>query len=204
MDHGSYDRVVELLAPVAEEPGTASLLFLLEDARSRLQSLQQEVDASLQAIEVLTKEEHYAEAIKFLESQAPALQNCHSIQTALTRLRQAHDDELAALQAVGKAYAALDHPEIDADPFPGPSVKVESLLLTRIVPVYTQRRKSVADRELSLALEHARTAMEAGDTKQAARALKSAKAFASYASSNLQNEWQALNKQAEKSKFFGR
>lgn len=46
--------------------------------------------------------------------------------------------------------------------------------------------------------------MEAGDTKPAARALKAANTFAEYASSNLQNEWQALSREAEKGKVLGR
>ena len=81
---------------------------------------------------------------------------------------------------------------------------MESSLLKRIVPIYASRRKSMADRRLSSALEQARQAMHAGDKKQAARALKAAKTFAEYASSNLQNEWQALSQEAEKGKVFGR
>jgi hypothetical protein len=46
--------------------------------------------------------------------------------------------------------------------------------------------------------------MDTGDKKQAARALKAAKTFAEYASSNLHNEWQALSREVEKSKGLGR
>jgi serine/threonine protein kinase len=202
MTQESYSRVIEILTPVAEEPGAASLLFLLEDARNRLQSLEHRIDASLQTVEALSTQEQYAEAINFLESQPSSLQHSEPVQTALRRLREANDYELAALQAVGKAYAALDRPELDAGTFP--ALDTKSSLLTRIVPVYTSRRKTMADRQLSSALEQARAAMEAGDSKQAARALKAAKSFAGYASSNLQNEWQALSKKAEKSRVFGR
>jgi len=58
----------------------------------------------------------------------------------------------------------------------------------------------MADRQLSAGLEQARAAMEAGDKKQAARALKSAEIFTEYAGSGLQNEWQTLSLQAEKDK----
>jgi len=203
MTQESYGAVVELLTPVAEEPGAASLLFLLEDAQTRLQSLQRDIDATLHAVELLASQEHFLEAIKFLESQPPSVLHSEPVQAALKRLREANDNELAALQAVGKAYAALDRPEIDAASFQGPSGK-ESSLLTRLVPIYASRRKSMADRQLSSALEQARAAMGAGDKKQAARALNAAKTFAEYASSNLQNEWQALSQEAEKGKGFGR
>jgi len=204
MTQESYGAVVELLAPVAEEPGAASLLFLLEEARSRIQSLRSDVDATLHAVEILANQEHYPEAIKFLESQSPSILHSEQVQAALKRLREASDSELAALQAVGKAYAALDRPEIDAASLQGPSGKEESSLLKRIVPIYSSRRKSVADRQLAAALEQARLAMDAGDKKQAARALKAAKAFAEFASRNLQDEWLALSQEAEKGKVFGR
>jgi len=195
---GSFGAVVELLTPVAEEPGAASLLFLLEDARHRLQSLQRNIDASLETVEALRVHEYYAEAITFLESQPPSVLHSEPVQTALKRLRQANDGELAALEAVGKAYAALDRLDIDGGALQNPSGNPASALLTRIVPVFRSRRKSLADRQLSAGLEQARAAMEAGDKKQAARALKSAKIFTEYASSGLQNEWQSLSRRAEK------
>jgi tetratricopeptide (TPR) repeat protein len=204
MARGSYGAVVDLLTPISEEPGTASLLFLLEDARSRMQSLQRDIDASLQTVEALTTQEHYLEAVKFLELQPPSVMHSEPVQTALKRLREANDREQADLQAVGRAYAALDRPEIGAGALQNPGGNEESSLLARIVPVFTSRRKSVADRQLSSAIEHARAAMEAGDKKQAARALKAAKTFTEYASSDLQNEWQTLTRKAEKGRVFGR
>ena len=119
MTQESYGAVVELLTPVADEPGAASLLFLLEEARDHLQSLQTDIDATLHEVELLATQEHYLEAIKFLESQPPSVLHSEPIQTALKRLREAHDNELAALQAVGKAYAALDRPDYRRRRFPG-------------------------------------------------------------------------------------
>jgi hypothetical protein len=204
MTRGSYRAVVELLTPVQEDPSAASLLFLLEDARNRLQSQQRDTDASMQTVEALARQQYYAEAIQFLESQTPSVLESEQAQTALQQLRTANDRELAALQAVGKAYAALDRFDADAGGLQNSGADSESSLLTRIVPIFTSRRKSVADRQLSAAIEEARAAMEAGDRKQAALTLKAAKGIAKYASSNLQNEWQTLLKKAEKGKMFGR
>ncbi len=204
MTRGSYRAVVELLTPVSQDPSAASLLFLLEDARSRLQSLQRDIDAALQTAEALTTQEHYAEAVNFLESQTPSVLETESVQLALRRWHAAHDSELAALQAVGKAYAALDRLDGGAGTLQSPGGNSESSLLARIVPVFTSRRKSAADRQLSSAIAQARAAIEAGDRKQAASTLKAATTLAAYASSNLQSEWQALLKKAEKGKMFGR
>jgi hypothetical protein len=85
-----------------------------------------------------------------------------------------------------------------------PGGNSEALLLTRIAPAFTSRRKSMADRQLSSAIAQAQATLEAGDRKQAASTLKAAKPFVEFASSNLQNEWQVLLKKAEKSKLFGR
>jgi hypothetical protein len=204
MTGGSYRAVVELLTPVSQDPSAASLLFLLEDARSRLQLLQRDIDIALQTGEALSTQEHYAEAVKFLESQAPSVLQSEPVQAALNSWRAAKDIELAALQAVGKAYAALDRLDSGAGTLQHPSGSAESALLTRIVPVFTARRKSAADRQLSSAIAQAQASIAAGDRKQAANALRAAKPFAEYASVNLQNEWQALLKKAEKGKMFGR
>jgi eukaryotic-like serine/threonine-protein kinase len=203
MGRGAYSDVVDLLTPIKEEQGAASLLFLLEDARNRMQSQQREISAALQAAEVLTSQEQYAEGIRFLESQPAQVLQSEPAQTALKRVREAHQNELAILRAVGAAYAALDRPELGAGGLPSPAGN-EASLLTRIVPVFTSRRKSVAERQLSSAIEQARAAMDAGDKKQAAKLLKDAAAFTEYAGGNLKSEWQALNQKAEKGKLFGR
>ena len=204
MSRGAYGDVVELLTPIKEEQGAASLLFLLEDARNRLQTQEREISAALQAAEAFTKQEQYAEGIRFLESQPPTVLQSEPAQTTLKRLREANQGELATLRAVGAAYAALDRLDLGAGTLPSPGANAESSLLTRIVPVFASRRKSVADRQLSLAIEQARTAMDAGDKKQASKVLKGAAAFAEHAGGNLKIEWQALNKKAEKGKLFKR
>src|SRR5580693_4256784 len=71
MTRASYREVVELLTPVSPDPAAASLMFLLEDARDRLQSLQRDIDTALQTVERLAIQEQFAEAVKFLESQTP-------------------------------------------------------------------------------------------------------------------------------------
>jgi eukaryotic-like serine/threonine-protein kinase len=204
MTRGSYREVVELLTPVSNDPAAASLLFLLEDARDKLQSVQREIDASLQTIEVLTMQEQFAEAVKFLESQAPPILHSAPVQTALQRLREATAAESAALQAVGKAYAALDRLDTGAGTLQAPGATEEASLLSRIFPVFTSRRKSAADRQLASVIERAQAAIDEGNRKQAAASLNAAKPFAAYASSNLQDEWQTLLKKTEKGKMFGR
>ena len=204
MSREAYGDVVALLTPIKDEQGAASLLFLLEDARNRMESQQREISTALRAAEALKNQEQYAEGIRFLESQPPQLLKCEPVQTALKRMRESNESELTTLRAVGTAYAALDRPDLGAGTLPSPGGDAESSLLTRIVPVFASRRKSVADRQLSLAIERARVAMDAGDKKQAAKVLKDAAAFAECADSNLQSEWQALNKKAEKGKLFGR
>ena len=203
MTHGSYAAVIDLLTPVANDPSAASLLFLLEDARGRVQAQQRDIDAALRTVAALTDQESYAEAVEFLESQPPSVVGAESVQLSLKRWRAAKEGEQAALQAVGKAYATLDRLESGPGTLPGPSTS-ESALLARIVPVFTSRRKSAADRQLASALAQAQIAIEGGDRKQAAVTLKSAKAFVDYAASYLQEEWQALLKKADKGKIFGR
>jgi hypothetical protein len=125
------------------------------------------------------------------------------VQTALQQPRAASENDWAALQEVGRAYAALDRADGTGTP-QNPASNPESSLLTRIVPVFTSRRKSVADRQLSSAIEQAQAAMDAGDRKQAAIALTTAQPFTVYASITLQNEWQDLLRKAKKSTMFGR
>jgi DNA polymerase III delta subunit len=125
-------------------------------------------------------------------------------QSALHQLRAANESEVAALHAVGKAYAALDRLEIDTETLQNSTSNAESALFGRIVPLFASRRKSLADHQLSAAMEQARAAAEAGDRKQALRALKAVQSFTEFASPDLKNEWAALTKKAEKGKVFGR
>ena len=73
--------------------GKAPLLFLLEDARNRLQSQQHDIDASMQTVDALTRQEYFAEAVKFLEAQNAAVQESEPAQTSLQQLRAANDRE---------------------------------------------------------------------------------------------------------------
>ncbi|HYM75928.1 MAG TPA: protein kinase [Candidatus Dormibacteraeota bacterium] len=202
MSRAAYQDVVDLLSSVKQEPETASLMFLLEDARARIQSSQRSIDSVLEIAEAFRHDEQFAEAAQFLEAQSPSILQAEPVQSALTSLRQASANELTALQAVGSAYAALDRPNIGSGTLP--EGNAGSALLARIVPVFASRRKSVADRQLSLALDRARAAVDAGDKKRAARLLEDAVAFAEYASSGLQNDWQALGRKVGKNKMFGK
>ena len=211
MTRGSYRAVVDLLTPVSQDPSAASLLFLLEDARSRIESFQREVDSTLRTVELLTSCEQYAEAVKFLESQPPPVLGSESIQISLKRWRAANDNESLALQAVAKAYATLDRMDLNNDlsndsgvELLSPAGNPDSWLLSRIAPVFSSRRNTVADRQLSSAIEQAQASLNASDRKQAVTILKSAKPFTQYASANLQADWQALLKKADKIKMFDR
>jgi hypothetical protein len=168
-------------------------MFVLEDARNRQQSFERMLQSALQSAEGLRNHEQYVEAVRLLESQPPSVLQHETVQRALATLREASASEISALQAVGSAYAHLDHA--------GPGSRslredAQSPLLARLVPIFTSRRKSVADRQLSSAIDRARAAFSAGDKKQAASTLDAVIAFAEYASHDLQNEWQALSKKA--------
>jgi hypothetical protein len=58
MSHGSYAEVVQLLTPLKQDPEAASLLFLLEDARGHVQSLDRDIKYSLQTVQVLGSQQH--------------------------------------------------------------------------------------------------------------------------------------------------
>lgn len=204
MTRGDYSAVVELLSPVKQEPEAASLMFLLEDARSRLNSVQRNIDSALQSANLLARHEQYPEAVRLLEAQPASVLEAEPVQSMLANLRQANENESAALQAVGKAYAALDRLDADGHVLPHQVGENDASLLGRITPIFAARRKTVADRQLASAIDQARAAIDAGDRKQAAGILDAVVAFADYASSGLHDEWQALNKKASKGKVFRR
>jgi serine/threonine-protein kinase len=203
MSRGSYRELVELLEPIQEEPAAAPLLFLLNDARNRLQSPQGDIDSSLQTAEALGHQQQYEEAIKFLASRPPSVLLSEPIQSALQRFREARDRELSTLQAVARAYAGLIRFDDASGTLLSSPARADSPLLAQIIPIFNVRRRSVADRRLSSAIERARAALEAGDRTQAAQALRDAAVFTEFASDTLQHEWHALRKRAEKRQLFG-
>jgi uncharacterized phage infection (PIP) family protein YhgE len=200
MSRGSYSAVVELLTPIKDEQGAASLLFLLEDARNRVESMQRDMDAVFRSVDALCQQEQYAEAMRFLECQPQHVVTTDAAQEAMRRLQTAYQNELMALRSIGTAYAALDRMDLRSGALA--SRPEESSFLARLVPVFASRRKLLADRQLSSSLEKARAAIESGDKKLASKFLSDAATFAAFASSHLQSEWQALNKTSEKGGIF--
>jgi serine/threonine-protein kinase len=192
---GAYSQIINLLGNIKPEPETASLMFVLEDARNRLQSFDRMIQSALQSADTLRRHEQYAEAVCLLESQPPLVLQHDSVQRALASLREASASEAGALQAVGNAYAYLDDGDLGDRSL---REDAKSPLLARLVPIFSSRRKSVADRQLSSAIERARAAFRAGDKKLAANALEAVVPFAEYASNELQNEWHALSKKVGK------
>jgi serine/threonine protein kinase len=204
---GAYDAVIELLSPVSQDAGAGSLQSFLEEARTQRDAFQRNVDISLQTAELLTREEQYEEAVRFLESQPAGVLHSEPIQTALARLREACRNESHALQAVGKAYAALDGLQRGDRQTSFERLEQnnsEASLLARIVPVFTSRRTSVADRQLSSAAGEVRAALEAGDGKWASQLLKAAAIFQEHASADVQSGWNSLAREAGKNKILGR
>lgn len=204
MARGSYGAVVDLLTPMQTEEGAASLLFILEDARNRVQALQADIDIALKVADAFRRHEQYSEAIKFLESRPAVVLQSDPVKRALEQLRAAHKAELSALRAVGSSYSAMHHLNLAASDLPCPAGSAEPSFLKRILPVFQSRRKSLADRQLSSAIENAQAALAAGDKKRAGKSLQEAAAFTEYASIGLQNEWQDLQKKLGKGKLFGK
>ena len=202
MSSGDYAAVVELLTPIQKQSDAGSLVFLLEDARARLESFEQSVAAALQAAATLASEEQYAEAARLLEAQPPRVREAPSVEKALGDWRRSAASEWAGLRSLGIAYAALAGADASADVFENPGKNLESSLLVRMVPVFLARRKSAADRQLASAIPQARAAIEAGDRKQAARILESVVAFSGFASGELKAEWQSLSKKASRSRVL--
>ena len=193
MGRGAYGDVVDLLGGVKNEPETASLMYVLEEARARLQSFESQIDSALKAADALGGNEQYAEAVRLLEAQPPAILQTAVVQNALGTLREASASEITAIQGIGRAYAALDRGESGSRALPE---NAKSPLLGRIVSIFASRRKAVADRQMSFAIQRARTAFDAGDKKQAAKHLDSVMGIAEFASTDLQSEWQTLSKKA--------
>ena len=81
MARSAYARVVDLLGPIKAEPETASLTLILEDARTRLESIEHTVQSALQSAEALRIHEQYLEAVRLLESQSPSVLQHEAVQS---------------------------------------------------------------------------------------------------------------------------
>ena len=201
LSSGRYTEALRLLEKCQAEgdvsPEITELMdFARQEADRGLKNtpiqVERTVASALQAAEALRAHEHYAEAVRMLESQPPSVLQDEAVQKALAALREASAHEITALQAVGSAYASLEHDG-------GKSTlqdNQKSPLLTRLVPIFASRRKSVADRRVRSAIEQARRAFDAGDKKQAATVLDAVVTVAEFASHEVQSEWRTLSKKA--------
>lgn len=204
MSRGSYDAVTELLGPWQSGAESSSLTYILQDARRLAELSRRESDAVFKTLESLRNAEQFEEAVRFLESQPEAILQSEAVQSHLNEMRQAAADESAALLSVGNAYAALAHPEAGVGNLKMDSGSPGSTLLARIVPIFAARRKSLADKQLTLAIEQAQAAIKSGDRKQAGIVLNEARDCAEFANPDLQEEWRVLSQKAGKRSALGR
>ena len=108
MSRGSYAAWSNCLRRSKKNPKPPLCCFYWRMPVTICNLFERQIDESLHFATVLATREQHAEAVKFLESQEPSVLQSEPVQTALQRLRAAREEELATLQAVGRAYAALD------------------------------------------------------------------------------------------------
>jgi hypothetical protein len=205
ISHEDYDSAIALLETTLRQSESPELRKLLEHVRAERQSLQQRIDRILDRVRGWMEAKEFNPARQLLESLPPALLRAVRIQAALHEVRQAGEQEPEMLQGIGKAYAALARAEIGAS-----RATLEEALLThgksalaqRLSEAFEVRQKTVADHALRAAIEQLRAAK--GNAELAAQAAGSAVGVLEYASPEVRDAWQGLQKQANQPRKLAR
>jgi tetratricopeptide (TPR) repeat protein len=205
MSEGNFDAVIALLDVALKRTDDASLRALLEKARNQREALQRKIDATLEAVRQFTGSGQYETGVSFLELQPALILKSDRIQTALTETRELCNRDQAALQAIAKAYAALDSNDI-APGWHGLQTALhanaESPLLKQAVQRFESRQTPIANQVLSSAIERAQAALADRNPKLADELLRAASPVVQYASLELRGDWQCLSKKAARAKML--
>jgi serine/threonine protein kinase len=173
--------------------------------RNHLQSVQQKIDATLQALVQFTQAGQYETAMSFLEMQPSVILESERIQAALKETREFCNRDQAALQVIAKAYAALDANDI-ASGWHSLQTALHayagSPLLRQALQRFESRQTPIANRALSAAIEQSQSALTAGNANLAAQILGAASPVLEYASPELRADWERLTKTTARARML--
>jgi serine/threonine-protein kinase len=192
-----FDAAIAYIAPLVAEGNEPGLRTLLEQARSRKETVTKEAAAVLSHIHAWLEEGAYGQVIAFLDTVSPVIAHVPTVADSLRHAREARDREMHQLLLLGYAYASLDsrNPGVEWTRLnalgandPGWLGNLQTALVTR--------RADVAAGALGKHAESLEQQLDLGEFGPAGRWIEAHVAVFPFLDASIRNQWEQLRERA--------
>ena len=201
---GDYDAAIDLLSTIAES-SDVPVKRLLERAKQRKISTEQEIDGVLKQAKELLATHQFEETVLLIENQPARILRSTAVQDSLDEARRRSAQMNDYLQSLGEAYAALERSDLESgrNALTGASKQnPTSRFLANISEKYASRVNAAATQSVLAAVQEAEAAWERGDSLVAAQLLAGVEPITTHVSFDLQKQYRDLRKKVRKHKLF--
>jgi len=196
-----YEDAIAFLQGVLEETSDEELDILLADAQRQLSEYRRRVSEAIATAERLRQTERFAEAVRYLESQASS---CGKSPEFAATLERAHREQERAhavgttVQGARSAISANDLEKASALVDDCKKQYGETPELTRIADEVTSRRREAATAAVSKAVTEARMMLLARSYDAALEGLEAVAASVELVANDLRSRYENMREEAER------
>ncbi len=194
LEEQDYEAVLRLLNPVLQRTEEPALRRQLEEATQKQRALEEQVDRLLAEVQRLCAMELFDAAIGLIRAESAGVRQAKRVQAALTSCSASLQAEATKLDAIGRAYAALDGPDsavafqrmarVETEtPVPPGAADIEQRLGGRV--------RLIADQQVMQSIEAAKQALGADDPALADSLLQNASTWQGCSTPAVQSDWKA-------------
>jgi serine/threonine protein kinase len=197
---GNFEAAIDLLQPVVQETGDASVEQLLRQAANSLADLNRRIEAAVSRAQALS-ETNLEEALKLLSTQPQDVRQQPRVQELYVRLEAERDQERQIKEAIRCAGDALQRRDLRNGLQPLESVRQtygDTPQIAAATAEYKAHRVQIANELLTTAIASASEAIQQGDRERAIGALTAVTDVADFADAGLQTNLKKLTKDAQK------
>jgi eukaryotic-like serine/threonine-protein kinase len=201
LEEQDYEEALRLLEPVLQRVDEPSLRRLLEEARLKHRTREQQVDRLLADVQRHCELHLFDAAAGLIRAESAGVRQVKRVQSALKSCTEKLDAEAARLEAIGAFYASLNGNDCAAAFQRLARSKAEASPSTAAIEQrITARAQSLADQQVTKNTEAARQALGADDAALANNLLQEVSVWQATCSPAVQADWKAAQSEAAAAK----
>jgi len=203
LEEQNYEEVLRVLEPVLERVDEPALRRLYEEATLKQRALEEQVGHLLADVERYCRMELFDAAVGLIRAESAGVRQVKRVQDALKSCTGLLEAEVARLESIGAAYAALNGTD-GAKTFqqiaPANGAQAATTNTAEIEKRLSGRVQLMADEQITKRIESARHALSADDATLANEHLESCAAWQASCSLAVQSELKAVQEETSAAK----
>jgi hypothetical protein len=207
MRDGRPQDVVDLLTPIAREIDDPRLRAMLDQAQNAIAQLRGEQAVALSRVKPFADTELYEQVVALIQSMPETISSSAEIQELQRASQTAWSQEWKGLEALGRAYAAVESGDLEAIRL-GANEVDGSTSLHQMRNALSDRGTTAVDQILTSQVRHIQETKASRTQIDPAAELATNRKLLPFASDAVKAEWAALASQYEKTdkvpRAFGR